>query len=53
MKSLFTAIGIVLLMALPYKILLAESSLAGKYSVSGYIKDASNGEELIGATIVI
>ncbi len=31
----------------------SESSMAGKYSLSGYIKDASNGEELIGATVMI
>jgi hypothetical protein len=31
----------------------AESDSATKYSVSGYIKDASNGEELIGATVLV
>lgn len=30
-----------------------ESDMAGKFTVSGHIKDASNGEELIGATILI
>ena len=53
MKRIIISIGLVLLMVIPYKISLAESNLAGKYSVSGYIKDASNGEELIGATVVI
>jgi outer membrane cobalamin receptor len=31
----------------------AESPIPGKYSISGHIRDASNGEELIGATVVV
>jgi len=38
-------------------LLLAISSFAAlaqdKYTISGYVKDASNGEELIGATILV
>ncbi len=33
--------------------LFAENSLAQKYSISGYIKDAENGEALLGATIYV
>lgn len=35
------------------KIGYSESDMAGKFSISGYIKDASNGEELIGATVLV
>lgn len=30
-----------------------EENLAGKYNLSGYVKDKASGEELIGATIII
>jgi hypothetical protein len=36
-----------------YKPLYSNDNAAGKITVSGYIKDKSNGEELIGATVVI
>jgi hypothetical protein len=34
-------------------VLLAEEVAAKKFSISGYVRDASNGEELIGSTILV
>ncbi len=53
MKRLF--LGILCLLAINQQVLLAEPDLevANKVTVNGHVKDAANGEELIGATILV
>ncbi len=53
MKKTFSTIILVISILSLYATSIEEENLAGKYNLSGYVKDKSNGEELIGATVVI
>lgn len=53
MKRINSTILVVLLIMCFAKYGHTDSGMAGKYSISGYIQDASNGEELIGATVMV
>ena len=49
---LFRIVYSLLLSGFPFAVL-AENDAPKRYSISGYVRDAANGEELIGATIVV
>ncbi|MDX2188935.1 MAG: TonB-dependent receptor [Bacteroidota bacterium] len=51
MKNIRIAISIILLML--SKTSFCDDDAAGKVSMSGYIKDAKNGEDIIGATVYV
>lgn len=53
MKKHFLFLILFISISTLYAINTEEENLAGKYNLSGYVKDKTNGEELIGATIVI
>jgi hypothetical protein len=51
--NLYFKFFFLLLAIASFKPLFSDDNAAGKVTVSGYIKDKSNGEELIGATVII
>ncbi len=53
MKRLIITLLTILVVVYSSVISLADSNAVLRYSINGYIKDASNGEELIGATVLI
>jgi hypothetical protein len=53
MKNIFLFLILFISISTLYADNTEEGNLAGKFNLSGYVKDKTNGEELIGATIVI
>ena len=53
MKLPFKLLLAVLFIAISHAKMWADNGLDGKFTISGYVKDASNGEVLIGSTILI
>ncbi len=52
-RFFYIVLMLIPLLTASYLKVYSDSNVAGKYSISGYIRDASNGEELIGATVLI
>lgn len=53
MNKIFLKLAIILLLQSIALVLLADNEAIKRHSISGYVRDAANGEELIGATILI